>query len=79
MVDEFHAFESLRAAQRTARLLHANGVQWLVYELRPLPLDRRGSSSLVFESDDTIRRVRNFPMNWRELSDEALMALSWAV
>jgi hypothetical protein len=50
---------------------------WRVYELPPLPFDRRNSSSLVFESDNAVRRVRNYPLDWRHLSDEELLALSW--
>jgi hypothetical protein len=51
--------------------------QWRIYELAPASYDRRGSNTLVFETDGVIRRVRNFPRDWRELSPEALLALSW--
>jgi hypothetical protein len=78
MADDSASFEGLRKAQRAARQLRAGGAVWLVYELRAIPFDRRSGSSLIFESDDTIRRVRNYPENWRELSDEELFALSWA-
>ncbi|HEY2376014.1 MAG TPA: hypothetical protein VGH98_08580 [Gemmatimonadaceae bacterium] len=71
------AAELLRAAQRTARRLIVDGVPWLVYELPPLTLDRRNTPSLVFESDTSIRRVRDFPPDWRTLNDEDLSALSW--
>ena len=54
-----------------------NDVRWLVYEHAPL-LDRRRGLTLVFESDEVMRRVRSFPANWRELSDQQLYALSWA-
>lgn len=33
--------------------------------------------SLVFESNDSARRVREYPANWRELSSVELEALSW--
>jgi hypothetical protein len=33
--------------------------------------------SLVFESTDSARRVREYPENWRELSAAELEALSW--
>lgn len=49
-----------------------------MYELREGELDRRSGTSLVFESENTMRRVRDYPSNWRTLSDEALAALSWA-
>jgi hypothetical protein len=56
-----------------------DGVPWLVYVLPPLTYDRRNATSLVFESDNFIRRVRDFPAEWRKLSDDELFALSWAV
>lgn len=78
MADDSASVEGVREAQRAARQLRAAGTVWLVYELRALPLDRRTSASLIFESDSAIRRVRNYPENWRELSDVALFALSWS-
>ena len=50
---------------------------WRIYELAPGVLDRRGSNTLIFESDGVMRRVRNYPPNWRELSDAELVRLSW--
>jgi hypothetical protein len=41
--------------------------------------DRRGGTSLIFESTDIVRRVRNFPADWTELSDPALYELSLKV
>jgi len=78
MMEDSASFERLYEAQRKARLLEAEGESWLVYELRPLPLDQPGGPSLVFESDSVIRRVRHYPERWRELSDKELFALSWA-
>ena len=77
MANDSSRRERLREAQRTARQLQAQGQRWLVYELRTLPFDRRGVS-LIFESDSAIRRVRNFPPNWGDLSDDELFALSWS-
>ena len=48
---------------------------WTVYEAA-LTYDRRGTLSLVFESNDIVRRVRNFPPDWSALSHEELLALS---
>ena len=64
---------------RTARRLMSDGVLWLVYELPPSPFDRRQTASLLFESDIAIRRVRNYPGDWRTLSDDELFALSWDI
>ena len=51
--------------------------EWRVYELSAASYDRRGSNTLVFESDMVVRRVRNFPETWRELSTAELLRLSW--
>jgi hypothetical protein len=77
MSDTPRPFDMLREAQRTGRRIVVEGVLWLVYELSPTVFDRRNSPSLVFEGDQAVRRVRDFPANWRELSDDALHALSW--
>jgi hypothetical protein len=68
----------LREAQRTGRQLVVDGVPWLVYELPATSFDRRSSASLVFESDAAVRRVRNYPADWRALPDSELFALSWS-
>ena len=51
--------------------------EWRIYELNPASYDRRGTNTLVFESDGVMRRVRNYPENWRNLSVDELLALSW--
>jgi hypothetical protein len=51
--------------------------QWRIYELLPASYDRRGGNTLVFETEGVIRRVRNYPDNWRELPPAELFALSW--
>lgn len=33
---------------------------------------------LIFASPGIARRVRSYPPNWRDLSSEALLALSWS-
>ena len=50
------------------------GVRWQVFEL----ICADGSACLVFESTMAIRRVRHYPADWRELSDEELATLSWS-
>ena len=69
----------LQELQRTARRLQSDGILWLVYELGPLAYDRRQAPCLIFESDTAVRRVRNYPANWRALSDDELLALSWTL
>lgn len=66
-----------RLASRS--VVDAYGVTWTVQEVRHWSYDRRASSSLVFTGDDAMRRVRNYPANWIELSDDELIALSFGV
>lgn len=37
----------------------------------------RGDTCLIFACDDAVRRVWEYPAEWRELTAEALVALSW--
>jgi hypothetical protein len=57
------------------RYLMAEGMRWSV-RLYLGRYDRRSRPDLVFECHAAVRRVRNYPDNWRDLSDEALFALS---
>lgn len=69
----------MQRAYGEARHILVDCVEWLVYELPPLPYDRRDTPSLIFENVNVIRRVRNFPSEWRDLSEDELFALSWTV
>ena len=69
----------LDEARKNAKQIVVAGVVWLVYELPPLWFDRRSTPYLIFESEAIIRRVRSYPADWRSLSDEALIALSWSM
>ena len=79
MPDNPNLHRALRDVQRNERAIVIERVRWLVYELSPPVLDRRSAASLVFESEGTVRRVRNYPADWRALDDESLFALSWGV
>lgn len=57
-------------SKKEGRSLFVDGKRWLVYELSS-PYDRRGSS-LVFECEDVVRRVREYPRHWLELPDAEL-------
>ena len=48
------------------------GRVWRVREFK----SERSAEALVFESDDVMRRVRDYPADWPELPDEELFALS---
>jgi len=68
--------ERRRLALQFARELTVDDVDWMVYELPPAPLDRRSSPCLVFESREAIRVVRQYPSEWRDLTQEALYGVS---
>lgn len=63
-------------APARVRLLDADGHRWRVHETPAPNFDRRSTPHLVFDSETVVRRVRNFPANWFELSDQALYALT---
>jgi len=71
---EHDRLHSLRASRAKARhLVTPEGTEWMVYEFHhPTDID---STTLVFESDSIVRRLRMFPSDWRELSDVKLAAL----
>lgn len=60
------------------RHITIDGESWVVYERPPEAFDRRQSPSLVFECRTAIRRVRDYPPNWRQLADDVLERLSWS-
>lgn len=57
--------------------IDADGAHWVVYEQAFSDYDRRSGRSLIFNSDFAVRRVRNFPENWMQLSELDLIELSW--
>jgi len=57
----------------------ADGNQWRVRESSFSPYDRRRGRSLIFWSDGAVRRVRDYPDDWYELSDDELAQLSWKI
>ena len=61
---------------RKVRLLAADGLRWVVREVPAPQFDRRGGTHLVFDGELVMRRVRVFPPNWLDLTDDELYALS---
>jgi hypothetical protein len=59
------------------KVVDSDGGHWHVYEQAFGDYDRRIGRSLIFNSEFAVRRVRNFPDDWLELSDLDLMELSW--
>lgn len=78
MADSYRPSSQFEQLQRTARHVLLDGVLWLVYEMPAHAYDRRQKPSLIFETDTAVRRVRNYPANWRALTDQDLLALSWS-
>lgn len=68
-----------RDASRPRMYVDADGTRWQVYEQEFSDYDRRRGASLIFAAESAVRRVRDYPANWRELSDAELTALSWKV
>jgi hypothetical protein len=73
--DEQQRF-SVDNERQAGRIIWSDDTRWCVYESHS-PFDRRHGPTLLFESDAVVRRVRDYPANWRELSDDDLYAVSW--
>jgi len=69
-----------RAAETRSRsFVDDDGQIWYVMERAFSDFDRRRGFSLIFTSDLAVRRVRDYPPNWFDLSEAALAELSWKV
>jgi hypothetical protein len=66
----------LKANEKRRTFSDQDGVYWDVREVKATDYDRRAGSCLIFESANSFRRVRNYPPDWHELSEEALRELS---
>lgn len=58
------------------RRILAGNEAWSVYESRAPNTDN--GPSLIFESMKIVRRIRDYPADWRALNDQDLYALSCA-
>jgi hypothetical protein len=67
------------AETRSRSFVDGDGQIWQVSERSFSEYDRRRGFSLIFTCDLAVRRVRDYPANWFDLSDDALAALSWGV
>jgi hypothetical protein len=73
------AGRSERACPDVVVEFQADGVRWLVTEhAGNLVPGARGDRCLIFMSADVIRRVWRYPLDWRSLPPERLIALSWS-
>lgn len=61
---------------RHRRIVGPDGREWRVREA-PMPaFDRRAGTCLIFDTIDAARRVRHYPADWFERSDEELYQLT---
>jgi len=69
-----------RAADpRSRTFVDLDGQIWHVSEQPFSGYDRRHGYSLIFASDLAVRRVRDYPAAWFDLTEQELAALSWGV
>jgi hypothetical protein len=73
--ENYIGFSSDTSVERS--FLDAEGARWRVYEQAFADYDRRSGLSLIFASESAVRRVRDYPAEWTELTDSELLALSW--
>jgi hypothetical protein len=59
---------------RPERRIVVDGVHWTVFEHVP-EYDRRRTRTLIFDAAHVVRRIRDYPPNWIELDDAALLAV----
>lgn len=75
-VDVSPSFAALRrAAIVAARVVGDHTNLWTVYELPPADYDRRRTATLIFESEFSMHRFRDYPADWRSLPDVALLRM----
>ena len=60
-------------ASGIGRHFRVDGIAWLV-----CADGSRNGPALLFLGPGVMRRVRQYPADWLELSDDALYALSWS-
>ena len=78
MTDSTGGLEAASGALRIERtFIDDDGTSWRVFEQAFSDYDRRRGMSLIFASDAAVRRVRNYPSHWHEMSNGELAALSW--
>lgn len=63
-------------APSTRVIVDDDGRIWTVEQLRPSPTDPVQKPSLLFTTENLMRRIRHFPDDWHSLTDPELYALS---
>ena len=67
--------ELRRAAIVAARVVGDHADLWTVYELPPANYERRRTATLIFESEFSMHRFRDYPTDWRSLSEGTLLRM----
>jgi hypothetical protein len=67
------------SGKHVREFVDADGTRWQVKEMPFSHYDRRRGLSLIFWSEDAVRRVRDYPADWHQLSDSDLALLSWKI
>lgn len=79
-VDHFQMLSSViprrTISPRITRFTDSSGRRWEVRELITRAEPPARATSLAFETDGLIRRVRRYPSNWMELGPRELETLS---
>jgi hypothetical protein len=69
-------FSAPQSSPDNVRRIYADGVEWEIYEQDTTRTPgATHSSSLIFSSQDLVRRLWQYPENWVELSDGELLTL----
>jgi hypothetical protein len=71
----FRTHNGLGEGSRPHVIVDDDGVEWSVRELATPQEWARGAHCLVLSSRDCVRRVWNYPDDWRRLGAEALFDL----
>lgn len=72
--DQAFHYTHRQRSERAHRIVRdSEGHLWRVREVTYAD----AAPSLVFEAEGIFRRVRQYPVDWQELTDAQLYALSW--
>jgi hypothetical protein len=67
-----------RAETGSVVFVDRNGRAWAVTEASGATVPAaRGPNCLIFANAEVVRRVWDYPADWRELSADELLAVSW--
>ena len=74
----FHSHGGIAEERYAHVIVDSEGVEWAVREVATPQVWARGERCLVLNSRDCVRRIWNYPPDWRSLDADALLALGVA-